>query len=297
MVNNKRRDLLKLSALAAAGFLLPSATVKAANWLDSFDDKNAKTKKFGLQLYGIRDALAKDPKTVLKKIADMGYKYIEPSDGKLGLFSGMSNKDYKSFVNDLGMKIHSVHTNVYQGFEKKVEESTAIGIDYLIYNWEGPGKTLDDYKRMADDFNKKGRYCKENGIKFAFHNHDFTFYNLDGIIPQEWLLDHTDLELVDYQIDFYWTIYAGQDPIEWVNKYPNRFKLCHFKDRSKTEKDREGKGIVELGTGSIDFQNILNKTRNTFMKYYIVDQDTCNERENPLECAKVDADYMKQLRF
>ena len=298
MVNNKRRDILKLSALAAAGFLLPSATTKAASWLNGFDESAAKRKKFGLQLYGIRNILGKDPKNVLKQVAALGYTQIESFEHQqLGVYMGLGNKGFKSYAKSLGMSIPSVHVNIYKDFEKKVAEAAEINVKYLIYNWEGPGKTMDDYKRMADDFNKKGEYCKQHGINFAFHNHDFTFKKIGNDIPQEWLMEHTDPNLVDFQIDFYWVEYAGQNSIEWVKKYPSRFKLCHFKDRSKTSNEREKSGIVELGTGTINFQNILDQIKQSSIKYYIVDQDTCNDREDPLECLKIDAAYMQQLRF
>lgn len=292
----KRKDFLKLAGTTAAGIALPSF----ANRLfasDLFDDEK-KLKAFGLQLYGIRDSLGKDPKGVLKQVASFGYKQVEPFDhSSLGMFFGMGNKGFKMFVEDLGMSIPSVHTNVYKDFEQKVEEAAAIGIKYLIYNWEGPGKTLDDYKHYADDFNKKGEFCRQHGICFTFHNHDFTFKEMDGIIPQDWLMQHTEKELVDFQIDFYWVIAAGQDPAEWVNKYPTRFKLAHFKDRTKGTTEREGKAICELGTGSIDFPSILSKIKKSSIAYYIVDQDTCNDRTDPMQCIKEDAGYMKKLKW
>ncbi len=295
-MSNSRRNFIKLSGLSA--FALASPVGKLSSLLGNDYLTVKKSNQFGLQLFGIRDLMGKDPAATLKAVAAMGYKYVEPHEHqKLGMFYGMGNKGFKSFVNDLGMTIHSIHTNVYKDFEKNVALTSEIGIDYLIYNWEGPGKTMDDYKKMADDFNKKGEYCKQYGIKFAFHNHDFTFFKMGDAIPHEWLMQHTDPDLVDFQIDFYWVKYAGQDPVEWVNKYPTRFKLCHFKDRSKTSNEREKSGIVELGTGTIDFQNILDQIKKSSIKYYIVDQDSCNDREDPLQCSRVDADYMKQLKY
>lgn len=292
----KRKDFLKIAGTTMAATMLPAFTNRLFA-ADFFRNEN-KAKEFGLQLYGIRNIIGKDPKEVLKQVAAFGYKQVEPFEHTtLGLYLGMGNKDFKSYVQDLGMSIPSVHTNVYKNFEKNVEEATAIGVKYFIYNWEGPGKTLDDYKRMADDFNTKGAYCKQHGICFTFHNHDFTFTEMQGVLPQEWLLDHTDKKLVDYQVDLYWVILTGHDPVAHINKYPGRYKLCHFKDRSKISTEREKSGIVELGTGSIDFSAILKQIKNSSIKYYIVDQDTCNDRSDPLQCIKEDAEYMKQLRW
>lgn len=295
-----RRDFLKTTGAATAALTLPS-------FAGAFDGKNEKN-IFGLQLYALRDALSNDPKNILKQIAAMGYSGVEPFEHKyLGLFLGMGNKGFKSYMNDLGMKIQSVHCNVYKDFEKKVEQTAEIGVKYFIYNWEGPGKTLDDYKKMADDFNTKGEYCKQHNIKFTFHNHDFTFTEMGGVLPQEWLLDHTDKNLVDFQVDFYWVIVAGKDPVTHINKYPDRYKLCHFKDLPKDAAERvksgissfggEKPGIIELGTGKIDFQSILDKIKGSSIKYYIVDQDTCNDRVDPLACIREDAEYMKKLKW
>jgi len=293
-MNHQRREFLKWSG----GLALGSAIAPLANGWLNFQKTNKKVKEFGIQLYGLRDILGKNPKSVLDKLPSFGYKQIELFEhSKLGIFLGMSNKELKKYVTDLGMKIPSVHSNIYIDFEKKVEAAAAIDIKYFIYNWEGPGKKLDDYKKMADDFNKKAEFCKQHNIKFAFHNHDFTFKNMDGVMPQEWLLEHTDKNLVDFQVDLYWVITAGVDPVVHINKYPDRYKLCHFKDRSKGATDREGTAICELGTGTIDFPFIMKAIRKSAIKYYTVDQDTCNDRNDPLACARTDAEYMKKIKI
>lgn len=295
-MQHNRRKFIKITGGATAGFALSSIT--GLSLLQTCNQSGKKIKSFGLQLYVIRNLIGKNPKEVLKQVASCGYKEIESFDhGSLGMFLGMGNKRFKNFIEDHGMHMPSVHTDVFKNFEQKVEETAAIGVKYFIYNWEGPGKTLDDYKRYADDFNKKGEFCKNHGIRFAFHNHDFTFKKMEGVFPQDWLMQHTEKELVDYQIDFYWVVTAGQDPVEWVNKYPDRFKLGHFKDRTKGATEREGKAICELGKGSIDFQSILNKTKGSSINFYTVDQDTCNDRESPIECIKIDAEYMRGLRI
>ncbi|MGE5108170.1 MAG: twin-arginine translocation signal domain-containing protein, partial [Sphingobacteriales bacterium] len=127
-----RRDFLKITGAATAGLTL-------ASYADVFAAKT-KGNVFGLQLYGIRDIVGKDPKGILKQVAKMGYSGVEPFEHKeLGMYLGMGNKGFKSYVSDLGMKIRSVHSDVYKNFEKKVEEAAAIGVEYFIYNWEGPG--------------------------------------------------------------------------------------------------------------------------------------------------------------
>lgn len=291
----KRRDFLKLAGTATAGFTLASMS---GNALAGCFAGNKGHKDFGIQLYGVRNMIGDDPKGVLKQIAGMGYKQIELFEQeKLGLYLGMGNKGLKQYAADLGMTIPSIHTNVFIDFEKKADEAAAIGVKYIIYNWEGPGKTLDDYKKMAESFNKMGEYANKQNIRFAFHNHDFTFLTMEGILPQDWIVQHTEKELVDFQIDLYWVVAAGQDPVKWINQYKDRVKLLHFKDRLKGTTERDGVAICELGTGTINFQDILNQVKGSAVEYYIVDQDTCNDRTDPLACIRTDANYMKQLKW
>ena len=292
---NKRREFLKLSGNLLAGI----AIVPAACKLMPKENSNKATglETFGLQLYCLRNHIVKDPQGILKQVASAGYKQVETyemSNG-LGLFAGMGNKAFSKLISDLGMSMPSAHTNVYQDFEKKADELGAIGVTYIIYAWEGPNKTLDDYRKMAEDFNKMGEYSKKVGMRFAFHNHEYSFKATDGIFPQDILTDRTDKNLVDFQMDHYWAVTGGQDPIVWINKHPERYKLSHFKDRVKGATERDGPAMCELGKGSIDFQNILNKTKNSAIKYYTVDQDNCNDRPDPIGCIKTDAEFMKTL--
>lgn len=290
----KRRSFIQTGCSATAG-LLVAAT--GTDWLGNlFTDDQARVKSFGLQLWTLRDDFPKDPKGVLKKVADLGYRHVESFEGPKGMFWGMTNKEFKQYIGDLGMTIHSSHFGGEDNFEKKVEDAAAIGMQYITMAWEGPNKTLDDYKRYAEAFNKKGEICKQHGMKFAFHNHDYTFRLLEGQYAQDILMNNTDASLVDFEMDIFWVVAAGQDPEAWFKKYPNRFRLCHIKDRAKNPSKEEGKNSVELGTGSINFAQVLKTARKNGMKHYIVEQEAY-PNGTPLEAVKTDAEYMKMIRI
>jgi sugar phosphate isomerase/epimerase len=286
----KRRKFLSLAS--AAGLALSSAD--ALGFTGNFlGNDNSSMKKFGLQLYTLRDDLPKDPAGVLKQVAAAGYKFVEPyTDAKMGMFCGMSNKEFKKFIGDLGMKMCSVHTDVFTDYEKKVEQLAEVGVEYIIYNWEGTTRTLDEYKGFCDKFNKMGEHSKKQGVKFAFHNHDYTFKPLEGQIAQTILMDNTDPSLVYYEMDMYWVVTAGQDPVEWVKKYPNRFRLCHVKDRAKNATEQFDS--CTLGTGSIDYPTILAEAKKYGMDYFIVEQEKY-AGTTPLQAIKDNADYMRGL--
>jgi len=290
--NMKRREFLQTTGFAASGIFLSSylPSCKSASVSKEVRDN------FGLQLYTLRDVLPDDPKGVLKQVASYGYKQIESYEhSKLGIFWGMKNTEFKTLMNDLGMKIVSSHCDINKDFERKAAEAAEIGMTYLLCPYLGPQKKIDDFKKFAETFNQKGEICKKNGIRFGYHNHDYGFVQLEGQYPQDVLMQNTDKNLVDFEMDIYWVVTAGQDPIAWIDKYPGRFKLCHIKDRKKGATPSQRDVSVELGTGSIDFKKILIEADKKGMNYYFVEQEAY-ENTTPLAAAKADADYLKNFK-
>ena len=292
-MTQSRRSFIKATGLASSGILL-------STYLPSCKTSNAAksiNQNFGLQLYSLRDDLPKDPKGVLTQVASFGYKQIESFEGSKGIFWGMSNTEFKKLMDDLGMRIVSSHCNINQDFERKAAEAAAIGMNYLIAPYLGPQKSIDDFKRFADVFNKRGEVCKKNGIRFAYHNHDYSFKPVDGQLPQDVMMQNTDKDLVDFEMDMYWVVTAGQNPADWYKKYPGRFRLCHIKDRQKGVPLSEKENVsVVLGQGSIDFPSILKTGVSNGLKYFIVEQEAYLGT-TPLAAAKDDAAYMKAIKL
>lgn len=248
-----------------------------------------KLNAFGLQLWTVKEDMARDAKDTLKKVASYGYKQIESFEGKSGMFWGMSNKDFSKYLDGLGTRIISSHCNISTDFEKKAAEAAEIGMKYLICPYKGPQKSIDQFKKFADEFNKAGEICKKNGIRFAYHNHDYSFKPVDGQLPQEVMMNNTDKDLVDFEMDIYWVVAAGESPEAWFKKHPNRFRLCHVKDYAKTANGHES---VQLGKGTIDFHSILKAGTANGLRNYIVEQEAFTG-SNPLDSAAADAKYMK----
>lgn len=297
-IMNDRRKFIKT---AAAGLAL---TAVAGNFLSCKPGKaitsatSAATgaQPIGLQLWTLRDEIGKDPKGVLKQVADMGYKQIESFEGEQGIFWGMSNTDFKKYMDDLGMTIVSSHCDMNKDFEKKAAEAAAIGMKYLLCPAVGRQNSLDDYKKIAGTFNEKGEICKKAGLKFGYHNHDYSFMLQDGQFPQDIFMQNTNKDTVDYEMDMYWVVTAGQDPLTWYKKYPNRFKLGHIKDRKKITSDSEKHQSVIVGQGSIDYAALLPEARKYGLDYFIVEQEEY-ENTTPIDAAKADVQYLKTLSF
>ena len=249
---------------------------------------------FGLQLYSLRDDLPKDPKGILKQVSSFGYKQVESFEGSKGIFWGMPHTEFKKYMDDLGMTIVSSHCNIEKDFEKKAAQAGEIGMKYLIAPYIGAQKTVDDYKKYADKFNSLGDICKKNGLRFAYHNHGYTFEALDGQMPQDILMQNTNADTVDYQMDIFWVVTPGADPVAWFQKYPNRFRLVHVKDREKNAPAKEGDASCDLGTGSIDFPTVLRVAKDNGVEYFIVEQEKYTG-STPIKSVETDAAYMKKL--
>jgi Xylose isomerase-like TIM barrel. len=289
-MNYKRRDFLRFGGSLATVFAF-APVVSSFVSEELLDDK---LKAFGIQLWTVKKTLASDPKGVLKQLYSDGYKQIESFEGNKGMFWGMSNTEFKKYMDDLGMTIIASHCNAGQDFEKKANEASAIGMKYLLNPFVPVQKTVDDYKKIAEQFNKNGEIAKKAGIRFGYHNHAHDFKTVDNQVPMDIYLQNTDPSLVDFEMDIYWVVTAKHDPQAWLKKYKNRFRLCHIKDRIKGSAEEDASCI--LGEGSIDFRKILKVAKGHGMKYYMVEQERY-DNTTEMDCAKADAAYLKKIKF
>lgn len=283
-----RRSFLQAAGTLASGIAL-SGVGSAMTGCSSANKISAVNNNFGIQLYTLRDVLPADPQGVLKQVASFGYKQIESYEGDKGMFWGMKNTEFKSLMDSLGTKIVSSHCDYKVNFERKADEAAAIGMKYLICPYLGKQKDLDTFKQFAAAFNKAGEICKQRGLKFAYHNHDYSFQQIEGQLPQDVMMKETDKDLVDFELDMYWVVAAGQSPLDWFKKYPGRFKLGHVKDKRDNN-------TTTLGTGTIDYPTILKAAMQQGMEYFIVEQEQY-VGTTPLAAAKADAEYMKNLKI
>lgn len=290
------------STLTAGGLLLPAigcnfdktkTTATATPGPEVKSPEVFKLDKFGIQLYSLKEDFAKNPRAVLKQIAEFGYQQVEGYEMERGLWWDMTPTDFKSYLDDIDLRMVSSHCDINNDFEKKAEEAAAVGLEYLVCPWIGPQKTVEAWKEVTDKFNKCGQICKDAGIKFAYHNHAYSFKAFSGMIPQDFMMENTDPDLVDHEMDIYWVVTGGADPKEYLKKYANRFKLCHIKDRMADTDERMAS--TNLGTGIIDFADILPVAAANGMKYYLAEQERY-EGTTALESAELNAKYMRTLR-
>jgi len=295
--NNRRSFLQTTGAVALGAILFPQLACETPTASNVAKEvlPTPSLDKFGIQLYTLRDHMPENPKGILKQVAEMGFHQVEGYEGKQGLFWGMKNTEFKKYLDDLNIQMTSAHCKTFENFEEKAAQAAEIGMEYLVNPYVGPQTGMDGWKKITDHFNECGAICKKHGIKFAYHNHAYSFKAFSGMIPHEYIMDNTDKDLVDFEMDIYWVVTGGADPIEYLKKYPNRFRLCHIKDRMKDAGD-ERQASCDLGTGIIDFPKILKVAKENGMKHFILEQERY-DNSTPLKSAGVGAEYLKKMVF
>jgi sugar phosphate isomerase/epimerase len=283
-------------------FILNSGLLALAIPLSKSSLLNLNSKKlpaFGIQLYMVRDEMDKDPLVTMKALGEMGYTQIESYGGSKGIFWGMTNKEFKKVSSDYGLNLISTHYNDDEiPFEKKAELAAEIGMKFLICPWKGPQKFIDDFKRIAEDFNSRGVICKKYGLRFGYHAHDYPYKMVDGQLPIDVLLDNTDKGLVDFEMDFYYTVTEGKDPEAYLKKYRNRFRLCHMRDvlKKRLPGGSKEESACDLGEGIINYPKLIATALNNGVEYFFVEQSRFFQ-ETPLQSAKFNAGYLKSMRL
>lgn len=285
----KRRDFLISTGLALGAIAIAPSFAFAT-----------KKKSIGIQLWTLRDTLPKDVKGVLAQVGKIGFNEVEtfgysPKEG----FFGTSLKDFKSMLSDNGLKATSNHFDFNSYLEHGSTESLKyyteaanvfgseyITVPYIVENLRG--KSADDYKKLALKVNKAAEVFKAAGIKLAYHNHDFEFAKFGSTNGYEILLNETDKNLVDFEMDLYWVVRAGHDPLELFKEHPGRFKMWHVKDMDKANPDFN----AEIGTGKLDFKSIFAQAELSGMKRFFLEHES-NYIPNPIESSAASYNYIK----
>src|SRR6195952_3248774 len=237
---NSRRNFLKASGTLAIGSMLLPDFARA--------EQNGKAvNDIGLQLYTVRKEMLEDNVGTLKKIAGLGYKEIESAGSDKGSYYGLKPSEIKKITKDLGMTLRSGHVHYDNKWQQTIDEAVESGQEYLIVSvMPTNGQTVDNYKKVADVFNKGGEACKKSNIIFGYHNHDSEFEKDNGKVLYDVLLENTDPQFVKMEMDLGWVIVTGNDPLAYFEKYPGRFPLWHLKDMDMKEKHS-----VEFGKGGL----------------------------------------------
>lgn len=231
----------------------------------------------GLQLYSLRDEIPTDGlKGVLKKMAAAGYNSVEFFGfGTKENYFKSSPKEVAAMLKENKLASPSGHYQLDlfdKDGQQTIDAAKELGHDYIVIPWfpEEQRKSLDDYKSIAARINKAALLCKQSNIKMAYHNHDFEFVKYEGgVTGFDILMKDCDSSLVNFELDLFWVVTAGLDPVALFEQHPGRFKMWHVKDMDKTDPKKQ----TEVGSGSIDFKKIFSLSQLSGLEYFFVEQE------------------------
>lgn len=235
-------------------------------------EERVNTSQIGLELYSVRSLANDDMIGTLRKVAEIGYPTVEFAG-----YGGVPVPELRAALDDLGLKAVASHVpldHFRTRFDEVLVELQTLGIKDALVPWVAPADRetfFADIPKLAETFNDWGARCRDAGLRFGYHNHDFEFSpaaNGDGTILDA-ILAATDPSLVHLELDAYWAAYAGVDPAAFLQRYSGRVPILHVKDLASGP-DR---AITAVGEGILPWNEILPAAEDAGTEWYIVEYD------------------------
>lgn len=221
----------------------------------------------GLQLYTVRDLMAKDLDGTLAALAAAGYRNVETAG-----YHGRTAQQFKDALSKAGLQAVSMHIPIMdiRGKPQQVMDDAALmGATYIVCPWlEEKDRNPDSYRQVAGDLSKLAEQWTGNGRTVAYHNHDFEFKPVGNTTGYDILFGAAS-PAVKSELDIYWTVKAGQDPLTVASQHPNRIVLAHAKDAGPAPE----RTMMDVGKGVIPFQTILPALKAQGLTYAFVEHD------------------------
>jgi sugar phosphate isomerase/epimerase len=258
--------------------------------------------KIGLQLYTLRSIMGKAYVPTLEKVAEIGFKKVEPA----GDYGGLTPKEFRATLDRLGLSVPSTHIPVTEGptLEKELEGYQIMGVRYTTVKALQPvraGRTKESIQRQAAQLNEQGKLVKKFGLKILVHNHAGEFKTLEDspLKPYDILLAETDPATVAMELDIGWAHIGGQNVLEMFKKTPGRFELWHVKDVKGLKNCKletlGGRDFVPIGFGDINYKPIFAEAATAGMKHFIIEQDNAADWGDCVAAARVNYQNLSKL--
>ena len=245
--------------------------------------------RIGVQLYTLRVDAQRDLEGTLRRVAELGYDEVE--------FAGLFGNDparIRELLDELGLDAVANHVDwqiIRDDPQRGIDETLALGSEYMVFAWMPAGERsrLEQWQTWVERLNAVAQSCRDQGLRFAYHNHDFEFPPIDGVVPFDLLRQGLDRELVDFELDFYWLTLAGGEPTPLFEQDPGRYVLSHVKDM-----DPADQSMIDVGQGAIDFAAAFAQSEQSGMRHFFVEHD---DTDDPWRTVEVSLDYLRGLRF
>jgi sugar phosphate isomerase/epimerase len=262
-MTNRRQFLV-----SAAGLMAAAAT---PTWAQG------RSIPLGLQLYTVRQDLAKDYDGTMRQLKAIGIRNVQANL----TMSGKSSADQKKLYDSLGISWKSIHAGgdaLRGNIQPTIDEAAKVGITNITCSFPlfpidrakiMAGPTIDDWKRNAETFNKCGQACKAAGMTFGYHNHNLEFRKIGAVVPYDFLLKQTDPSLVHMEMDIGWVVAGGADPAAYLTKYPTRFHSLHIKDLKNQGIPNTNMKMTSaiIGQGIIDWKKLIPVIHKTSVEH------------------------------
>ncbi len=304
-METKREFLKKLGLLTVGG--MAAGTVSPVLASSSKSNLPASKKSVGLQLYSLGKELTEDVPAGLKKVVKIGYSTAECAGYRDGKMYNYEMSEFSKIAKDAGLNITGTHVNppirkytkanageIADFWKKTVEDHIKIGVKSIVQPGMPTVETHEDAAIVGEVFNKAGEIAKDAGIKWGYHNHSHEFERIGnekngrskGDVIYDLMLNNTDPKLVFFEMDVYWTVMGQNDPLDYFEKYADRFPILHIKDRS-----------VLGQSGMMNFENIFNAAYKNGLDEFYVELEGIRKGMTQFEGVKGCFDYLNNAKF
>jgi sugar phosphate isomerase/epimerase len=241
---------------------------------------SALAQKIGIQLYSLRNEMPKDVKGSLALIKSWGITEIEG-----GTPDGMSTEEFLKLLKQNGLKMTSTGADFNEletDIPKIIERAKSLGVKYVVCYWLPHSNdvfTRTDADKAIAVFNTAGKQLAESGLNLCYHPHGYEFVPEGNGNLFDYMVAQTDSRYLNFEMDVYWVKQGGVDPASLLQKYPDRFKLLHLKDRKPgTPNSTDGHADIEtnvvLGTGDVNIAEVMRVAKKIGIKHYFIEDES-----------------------
>jgi sugar phosphate isomerase/epimerase len=288
-----RRRFLESGFAAMTAAFLPLAHARRAQ---GFFEQHALP--IGLQLYTVADAVRSDLDSALAKIAQVGYRIVEPAG-----FHGHEPAKFRAALERAGLHCTSIHIQAKGSgngptldgdIARVAADVHAIGARQVVMPmFFSPVSTGDDWRRIAEFLNEKGAALKREGLQLGYHNHNPEFAPVEGSTGFDIIATHTDPKFVVLEIDVGWVAAAGFEPATILRRYSGRFRLMHVKDIRDTTRTNFAfkQDPTEVGRGMLKWPKLLPAAYSAGVRHFYVEQEPPFEHDR-FEAIAASYDYL-----
>ena len=258
-----RRDFIQRSAVGAALI----GVGDRAHSPFTIHESREQLSRIGVQLYTVREQMRASVARTLEQVARIGYKEVEFA----GYF-GTPTKEIRAILDANGLTSPSAHSadmpSIRNRFAQVIDDAAVVGHRYVICA-SIPRKemTADGYKRVAEEFNRAGEQAAKSGVKVGFHNHSDDMEPLGTTTGLDILLADTDPKVTSHQLDLFWTVKGGKDPLDYFARYPGRFYSMHVKDMAANG------AMVDAGAGQLPFAKYFARGKSAGVTHHFYEHD------------------------